>query len=60
MDGRNVRIDDIGGVRYGDYAPGDVVAVAFPPGQPQDAVTGAVHGSALNPGRDHPPHVWGE
>jgi Protein of unknown function (DUF3592) len=38
VDGRNVRIDDIGGVRHGDYAAGDAVVVAFPPGQPQDAV----------------------
>jgi hypothetical protein len=25
-------------VRYGDYAAGEVVVVAFPPGQPRDAV----------------------
>ncbi|MDF2968906.1 MAG: hypothetical protein K0Q93_2684 [Nocardioidaceae bacterium] len=37
-DGRTVRVDDIGGVRYGDYAAGEVVVVAFPPGQPRDAV----------------------
>ena len=37
-DGRTVRVDDIGGVRYDDYVAGEVVVVAFPPGQPQDAV----------------------
>lgn len=38
-DGRTYRIDGIGGVRTGsDPAIGDVVAVAFPPADPQSAV----------------------
>jgi len=38
-DGRTYRIDDIGGVRSGgDLSTGDVVAVAFPPGDPGAAV----------------------
>jgi hypothetical protein len=39
VDGRTYRITDIGGVRTGgDLSTGDVVAVAFPPDEPQRAV----------------------
>ena len=39
VDGQTYRINDIGGVRSGgDLSVGDVVAVAYPPGQPRDAV----------------------
>ncbi len=39
VDGRTYRVDDVGGVRSGgDLTTGDVVAVAFPPGQPDEAV----------------------
>lgn len=39
VDGQIYRIDDIGGIRTGgDPAVGDVVAVAFPPARPADAV----------------------
>ncbi|WP_420123100.1 DUF3592 domain-containing protein [Nakamurella sp.] len=41
-DGRTYRIDHIDGVRTGgDLAAGDVVAVAFPPADPQSAVSAA-------------------
>lgn len=47
-DGRTYRITDIGGVRSGgDLSTGDVVAVAFPPADPQSAVwAGTVEGGA--------------
>ena len=47
-DGRTYRIDGIGGVRTGgDPAIGDLVAVAFPPADPQSAVWAAtVEGGA--------------
>jgi hypothetical protein len=38
VDGRTVRINDIGGVHSGEFDTGDVVAVAFPPGDPELAV----------------------
>jgi hypothetical protein len=48
VEGKTYRIDDVGGVRSGgDLSTGDVVAVAFPPGQPRDAVWAAtVEGGA--------------
>src|SRR6478752_7152735 len=47
-DGRTYRITDIGGVRSGgDLSTGDVVAVAFPPDDPRQAVWAAtVEGGA--------------
>lgn len=47
-DGRTYRVNDIGGVRTGgDLSTGDVVAVAFPPGDPLSAVWAAtVEGGA--------------
>lgn len=47
-DGRTYRITDIGGVRSGgDLTTGDIVAVAFPPDDPQQAVwAGTVEGGA--------------
>jgi len=38
VDGRGVRIDGIGGVHFGEQNTGDVVAVAFPPGEPEKAI----------------------
>ncbi len=39
VDGQTYRVEDIGGVRSGgNLSTGDVVVVAFPPGQPEQAV----------------------
>jgi hypothetical protein len=38
VNGRDFRVNGIGGVHFGEQSTGDVVDVAFPPGEPERAV----------------------